>query len=421
MSTPRTSHFHRPRHRQRGTAVLIIVIALAALIAMAGLAIDIGHEMLSKTRLQTAVDAAALAAAKMYDETSSTAQATSAAISVFGANARGAGNRELGSAYSSGAVHVTVQYSSTLPPFTPAADGPYVRVTATGFSLPAWLVGVVGIDQLTVSASAVAGPSPTAATACNAAPVLVCGNRAAGAARLWGYSLNSPQVLKSASGGHSELGPGQFQLIQLGGNGANVVRENLAGSYRACMNVGDSVQPQTGNETGPTAQGLNTRFGQYSGSMSMSDYPPDVLTTAQSPALTADSDGNIWQRSTEITAGNIDRLLYSYSRYTADEGNPAAYDYQPVSAGGPGVFGRRVLAVPVGDCGGGSHGPSSVPVLGFACFFILQPVTQKGSSDYIIGQFVGNCGVNGTPGPNPGSGPGPHVIELYHDPGSGDS
>lgn len=413
----------RPRlpQGQRGAAVLIIIVALAALVAMAGLAIDIGHEMLSKTRLQAAVDAAALAAAKMYDETSSTASATAAARTVFGANSQAAGNRELGSAYSSGTVHLTVEYSSTLLPFTPGASGPYVRVIATGFSFPPWLVGAVGVTRLGVSASAVAGPSPAAQTACNVAPMLVCGNRTAGAAGLWGYTLNSPQVLKSSSSGSSPLGPGDFQLLQLGGTGASVVRENLAGGYQACINSTDTVQTQSGNQTGPTAQGLNTRFGQYSSSMTMAAYPPDVITTAPSPALTADSSGRIWQGSTRITAGNLDNRVYSYSRYSTDAGNPAAYTYQPIAAGGPGVFNRRVLAVPVGDCSGAASGSSSAPVLGFACFFLLQPVTQQGTSDYVIGQFVGRCDLNGTPGPNPGAGSGPYIIELYHNPGSGDS
>ena len=417
-------HHFRSARAQQGVAMVLLVIAMAALILMAGLALDAGHMMLSKARLQNSVDAAALAAAKILDETNSTALATAAAVQAFGLNASDAGNRELSNSYNSGSIVVTVQYSTAMPPFTPgSATGPYVRVIATGFSLGSTLVRISGITQLTLAASAVAGPSPTANTACNVAPMLVCGNPTPPAGTFWGYTVNAPQVLKSASPGSSQLGPGNFQLVQLGGTGANIVRENLAGSYQACINTGDHVQTETGNATGPTAQGLNTRFGQYSGPMTIAQYPPDVLTTGQSPQLTLNAQGQITQgqNGPVVDASNVDRLLFSYDTYVADEANPASYQYQPVSNGGPGVFNRRVLSIPIGDCSTPSGGSTTIKVLGFGCFFLLQPVTQQGTSDFAFGQFEGNCDVNGEPGPAPNSGPGPYIIQLYHDPASGDS
>jgi len=413
---------HNRPDSQKGAVLVLVVIAMTALILMAGLALDFGHAMLSKSRLQNTVDAAALAAAKILDETSSTTLATAAALQAFGLNAQAAGNQELSSSYGSGSTQVTIQYSSTLPPFTPGSAGPYVRVTATGFALPTWLIEIAGVNLLSVSASAVAGPSPSIDTACNVTPMMVCGNPSAGASGLWGYTPNAPQSLKSAAPGSSQIGPGNFQLIQLGGSGANIVRQNMAGSYAACTTSGNSVQTQTGDETGPVADGLNTRFGQYSGPTSMTQYPPDVITTYQSQALTVDSNGNIWQGPTQITSSNINSpSIYSYDDYSRDESNPSAYTYQPVSSGGQGVYDRRVLTVPVGDCSGTANGSTTVPVIGFACFFLLQPATHQGNTDYIIGQFVGNCDVNGNPGPSPGAGPGPYKIQLYHDPDSGDS
>jgi hypothetical protein len=62
-----------------------------------------------------------------------------------------------------------------------------------------------------------------------------------------------------------------------------------------------------------------------------------------------------------------------------------------------------------------------VPVLGFACFFLLQPAEQKGNEAHVFGQFVGECTVNGMPGTTPGTGPEPYRIQLYDDPDSGDS
>jgi Flp pilus assembly protein TadG len=414
---------------QRGTVIVLVAVGLATLILMSGLALDMGHAFINKTRLQNAVDAAALAAAKALDDTGDTAAATAEALQAFGNNASAAGNAELNAAYASGNgdIDVTVEYSSTLPPFSPgSANGPYVRVRATGFVMPAWLVRVGDIFSKSVAASAVAGPRTLTAgsTVCNIAPMMICGNPGGGAN--WGYTLNSPVVLKkSTPGGQSAVGPGNFQLIQLGGPGAAVIRENMAGSYNACIVGGSTMQTQTGNEAGPVAQGLNTRFGQYSGPMQgqQSTYPPDVIVDAQSPSLRAEENGDghdVYQGNTQITSSNIDQL-YNYQDYEADLANPGNYDYQPVQDGGTGAYGRRVLAVPVGNCNGTTNGQGSVPVLGFACFFLLQPAEQKGNDSFVYGQFIQGCEVNGSPGPNPVAGSGPHIIQLYRNPGSVDS
>ncbi|HKS54592.1 MAG TPA: pilus assembly protein TadG-related protein [Steroidobacteraceae bacterium] len=424
--------FARPG-RQRGAVIVLVAVGIAALILCAALALDVGHTFLNKTRLQNTVDAAALAAAKALDNTGDTTQATAEAMQAFGSNAAAAGNSELNAAYGggSGTIQVTVEYSATLPPFTPgSATGPYVRVRATGFTMPAWLATVSGITEKTVTATAVAGPRTltVGSTVCNIAPMMVCGTP--GASPLWGYELNSPQVLKkSTPGGQSQVGPGNFQLIQLGGSGAAVVRENMAGSYSTCLAGGTTIQTQTGNEAGPVAQGLNTRFGQYTGPMSgqQANYPPDVIVDGQTPPLDAQPKNgdpaqgyDVYQGTTQITASNIGQL-YNYQDYSADVANPSSYDYQPIQDGGTGAFGRRTLAVPVGNCTGTTNGQGSVPLLGFACFFLLQPAQQKGNDSYVYGQFIQGCEVNGTPGPSPIAGSGPHIIQLYRNPGAPDS
>jgi len=406
-----------PLRFQRGVAVAFVTVALVALLLMVGLALDVGHATLNKTRLQDATDAAALAAAKILDETNSTLLATTEALTAFAANANASGDQELANAYANGAgtVTVTVQYSATLPPFAAGAPkGPYVRVSASGFSRPTWFVQLLGIPQMSVAATAVAGPSPTINQACNIVPLVVCGQSGQ---PNFGYTLDQAVVLKqSAPGNPSAIGPGNFQLIQLGGTGANIVRQNMAGSYSGCAAAGggNTVQTQPGNEAGPTTQGINTRFGDYTGPMggTQSQYPPDVITTEQTPPLTVGSGGPPYPVVGTIT--------YGYQQYVADEGTPAKYN-NPPAPNGPGVFNRRVLQVPVGDCSGTAGGQTTVPVIGFACFFLLQKETQQGISSYIIGEFEGNCEVNGTPGPAPNAGPGPYIIQLYHDPGSGDS
>ena len=63
--------------RQRGIVAVVVAIGLLGLLAMVGFALDSGHLILNKSRLQNTVDAAALSAAKVLDETGSEAQADS--------------------------------------------------------------------------------------------------------------------------------------------------------------------------------------------------------------------------------------------------------------------------------------------------------------------------------------------------------
>ena len=140
---------------------------------------------------------------------------------------------------------MTIEFSSTLQPFnagtTPAE---YVRVRAQNFTMPAWLIPVVGRNNKVVGASAVAGPSPTILQACDLVPLVVCGRRLRVALlRTGDISRGSRDVLKSAAGQGSVVGPGNFQLLRLGGSGANVLRQNLAGGYEGCYDGSGTILP----------------------------------------------------------------------------------------------------------------------------------------------------------------------------------
>lgn len=412
--------------RQRGIVAVAVAVGLLALLAMVGFALDSGHLMLNKSRLQNTVDAAALSAAKVLDETGSEDQATAAARSVFNLNA--AGHPELARVLDGD--DIILQYSNTLEPWAPGTTpANYVRVVAQDFTMWTSFTSLVGITETRTAASAVAGPSaPVGLTvgneACDIAPMLACADTSAGAEGDWGYSGDEVTVLKLAAGDHDqgEVGPGNYYLIQLGGPGANIVRTNLAGGYGACVDPGTSVETQTGVEAGPVAQGLNTRFGRYQGPVNATDYPPDKVTTATNPELAVSDDGTVTFRNGGPVTDMGD-LSFKYD------------DYLNRLANGPfnfpdGVPKRRVLAVPFVDCSGENPGQSTLPVVGLGCFFLLQPVTQQGPSgggnnSNVFSEYVGQCAGDGTPGPvpdpDPLGGPGIYKIVLHNDPLSQDS
>jgi hypothetical protein len=412
------------RRKQRGITAVLVAVGLLGLLAMAALALDTGHLVLNKSRLQNTVDAAALAAAKVLDQTGSESQATAAARSVFDLNA--AGQPELKKVLSG--ADITVQYSHTLSPFAPGTlPANYVRARADSFTMWSSFARLVGIDELSTAATAVAGPSAPIAEACDLAPITVCGDPGdppgGNPASDWGFEKQDVTVLKlAAQTAGATISPGNFQLIRLGGTGANVVRQNLAGGYQGC--VADTVVTQPGDEAGPVRQGLNTRFNQYQGGgINKTSYPPDLYIDGQSPALTVAADDiTVMMKGSggkpDVPFTNISQLSYPYSRYQSD--------YLSKRSGiAGGVPARRELAVPIVDCTGATPGVTELRRLGFGCFFLLQPVAliAGGKDGYVFAEYIGQCASGGVAGPEPGpeGGPGIYKIVLHNDPASPDS
>ncbi len=412
-----TMHSAAPQSQQ-GAILPLVAIGMVVLIAMAGLALDGGHMMLNKTRLQNAADAAALTAAKTLDATADEGLATNDALALFAANGAATGNDELGAEYTAGGITVSVQFSSTLNPFVPGT-GPaeYVRVRAMGFTFPSWLLQVIGFNNKTVDATAVAGPSPTINNLCNLAPLLACAADPSDGPPYYGFEEGTPDVLKIGAGASSDVGAGNFYLIQLGGSGGAVVRENMAGSFNQCFAATDTVPTEPGNTVGPVVQGMNTRFDEYLGPMGgmESVYPPDVVVEAPIPELYYDS------ATDTITSGEggpvvttANDISFNYADYQQKYATNT-YDIQAAPVG-YGVHERRIVSVPIGDCSGATNGSGDIPVLGFGCYYLLQPVEQKGNEAHVYGQFIAACESGGVPGSTPGAGPGPYIIQLYKDP-----
>ncbi len=386
------------RGRQRGAALILFVVGMVVIVGMAGLALDLGHAYLNKTRLQNVLDASALSGAKVLDETHDTDQATAAAQTTFTMQLSG----ELKDA---GLVPV-IQFSDTLVPFDPNYTNPrYVRVKVVTFPMTVWFAQVlpgIGTTQ-TIGGSAVAGPSPPLGTApgsevCDIAPMVACADPTdtdCSDGSCYGYQMNAETetVLKTGSHDDWDVGPGNFQLITLDcGTGGACVRQNMAGGYGGCVEPSGNVTTEPGNTVGPVAQGLNTRFGIYNGPVSPDQYPPDVITTYGL---------DFWWSDYET------RLNQGASAYNHPEGVPE----------------RRVIAMPLGNCTGTTNGRGTVEVLGLGCFFLTQPAEQNGFQR-VYGQFIGDCKAEGQiaedPEPNPG-GAVLYKIQLYKDPDSGDS
>jgi len=313
--------------------------------------------------------------------------------------------------------------SSVYGPFSypGPADAKYVRVSVPSYNLTgffwnfAQVFGSGGLGTKAVAAIATAGPSPT--SPCDLAPLMICGdptknNPAAG--MFWGFQFGDLQVLKTGAGKPADsIGPGNYHLLNLG----TKVLEGMAGGHKACSNVGSDVLTDPGNKVGPASQGLNTRFGIYKGSVSASDYPPDLVTTSSTPEMTYDDSVNpparyqgqpVTSSNGDLTAGG--NAILDYNDWRA---SVAACMAGGSGCQGNGVFERRMLKVVVGDCTGKQNGSTWIPVLGFGCYFVVQPMDKGGTDSQIFGQFVKKCEGDNVAGPSPSTDSGPQIIQLY--------
>jgi Flp pilus assembly protein TadG len=417
--------------RQEGSVSVLMVIALAVMAMMAALALDGGHMLLNKTRLQNAVDAAALSGAKTLSQVEGSANMASAtrtaALNTLVQNANAAGNNELATAVAGnpGAFAVVALSSSVYGPFSypGPANAKYVRVSVPSYSLTGFFwnfaqsFGALGTKA--VAAIATAGPSP--ASPCDLAPLMVCGdptkyNPATG--MFWGFQFGDLQVLKTAAGNSSSIGPGNFQLLDFGSGGSSV-RDDLAGGGTVCRNVGQNVQTAPGNTVGPTSQGLNTRFGIYNGPVSASNYPPDLVTSSSNPAITYNDSvtpAQVLYKGQPVTSSNGNltagsNAILDYNDWKASVAACVAGSGSGCQSNG--VFERRMLKVVVGNCTGKQGGSTTIPVLGFGCYFVVQPMSSGGTQAQIFGQFVKECEGDNVAGPSPSTDSGPEIIQLY--------
>ena len=390
----------RSMHRQHGSIMPMVTIGMLAIFGLAALGLESGVLFWDKSRLQNAVDAAALSAAKVLDATIDTVQADAAGLATFNLNANGPGNKPLKDAVDGG-LAPTFEYSTTLNPFVPGAvSGPYVRATAAGFERIGWFSQVFGVDSFDVSATAVAGPSPTLTRVCDIAPVMACADPTdttfdigAGDTTQWGYELNSEVILKLAANHDSDTTtPGNYFLIRIDDPGGDVVRGAFAGEFEACTDVDGTIDTEPGSEVGPVSQGVDTRFEPCG--------PPIDCDL--------DDDGNNDILPDMVVTPDITFSTYK-AAYTA-----GTFDYTPPD----GQANRRIIKVPMADCSGMGPGATEVDLVAIACFFLIAPVPSGGTAAELRGEFLGStgCDAKGSSGPAPGAGPGPFKIILYKDP-----
>lgn len=435
-----------PLSQQRGAILVMVTIALVTIIVMGAMALESGHLLLSKTRLQNAVDSAALSAALSLEQGDDHQGARQDAIATLSSLLSEGDFSQLNDGidlasltYSQDAVtsQITIEFSEQPDPFivTTASDAEYVRVKIESIPLASYLGKAIGMDKR-VRSSAVAGPStPLVNCSQNVLPMMVC--EGDDADQPFGYPQGEIMSMKISSQQDSPIGAGNFQLIRLGDNsGAADIRAAMAGENSGnnyCFGGEDGISTEPGNNVGPVATGMNTRLGIYhGGTVNASDHPRDQ-DICVGEALDIDDDDNIVFSSdnTPVDGTLATPSLYRYSDYADNyvdnsvDGGSRYHNSCPHNSDtwdNSGGANRREFAVVVGQCDGQSNGQNNdIPFLGFACFYFMQEVIQKGNLAYVIGEFVEDCTGTGVATDDTSLEDGPYTIVLYRDPDNKDS
>ncbi|CDT91277.1 hypothetical protein VCR14J2_210078 [Vibrio coralliirubri] len=411
--------------KQQGLVAVMITAALLVFLAVSALAVDINHMVVNKTRLQNAVDSAALAAATILDNSKDKDAVDAEVSTALNAMAASTGNQEIDFSTAS----INIDYSNDPQDFTGSAtfganNDVYVRVRVDALEMDEFFIQLFGLEKV-VSASAVAGPSSGLAYN-NVVPIGVCigdgtsdndispedgfhDETGEEITNVFGYEVGTVHALKVGDNSLSEMGNGNYHLLDFG-SGGKTIKEGLGGSYDQPVKIGEDITTKPGGTVGPTGDGLNTRFGDYGGGLSASDYPSDYVTTEPTNEITIDANTG------EITFDES----YDYAQYKLDTNACIASGGSGCASNG--VAWRRILPIPMVDCSGKSGGATEFTVNKIGCFFLLQKApTSNAGTPAVFGEFIHSCSVTGGSGSNQSTTEGAYRIVLYKDPDSGES
>ncbi|EDM65520.1 hypothetical protein PE36_11192 [Moritella sp. PE36] len=441
------------RSKQNGNVLIVFTIALFALIGMASLALDGGHLLLNKGKLQNLVDSAALHAATELDEGATHEQARAAVVALIQLNIAHNDHHELASAIDFSIVNngldqmtaqLNVEFSQLPDPFIQDNNesAKYVKVSLSQLELDNFLADVFSFNKQ-VSATALSGPSSDISNCYqDLVPMVVCAdtaNAGVNGANEYGLKEYSLNLMKIGSNSNSPIGPGNFQLLRLGSNtGAADIRAAMAGDTdlgTVCFTPGisnQSVPTEPGNTVGPVAQGLNTRMGEWHGPVNSTDHLRDT-NICEGATIELDANGDALEAGAAAKSYTFNDYDSDGAQYLSDA-NTSCDAINPISGGdiiaemsaGSQVASsdRRILQVVIADCSGTTNGANDLDFLDIGCFFMTQKVGSSGPTSYVVGEFInsgGNCTDSGTPSITPVDNDGPYKIVLFHVPGSSDS
>jgi Flp pilus assembly protein TadG len=415
------------RSGQQGVVAVVVAMTIVAMVGMVGLAIDLGQMFIAKTEVQNSADACALAAVRdMYAGLPTpTVKAEASGRTVANLHRAGFQSKVIGGT----TTPVSITFATTAAgPYTSgaglstsqAAAMKYVRCDVSYSGIKTFFIQAlnaipgVSIGDQQVSAFAVATLLPSQ-SAC-AIPIALC--VADAVPTKIGTWLPGPLQ----SGNDSVAG--EFGWVDLtdGGKGtADIGAQLISDGVCTLPAVGTAI-PASGNKVA-LASYFNSRFGVYFGSVKVGDAAPDTTGYAYTyktwPAM-SNAYGDLTNKRTAFQAYQGDSTVTGIDIQGTVQ--PSSY----LQANGRD---RRVVMVPIVQCGADGKIPKEPVLADWGCVFLIQPVakndpkgldcfgSESGTGTKVCVEYRGKandsgspCASNGLPG-SPTS-PGARVPAL---------
>ncbi|MFZ5626307.1 MAG: pilus assembly protein TadG-related protein [Bacillota bacterium] len=223
---------------ERGTAIVLVALALTGLLGMVALVADFGQYYLWENRLQTMADAAALAGVQELPDH------PEAAVSVAEQYLTANGGTGLA------AKEVTV-----------ATDNKSMTVKLSQ-DVSFAFAPILGVQKGRVSVQASARVAPVKAMK-GLAPLAV---------KQQNFVFGQEYVLKNAAGAGDN---GWYGAMALGGHGASTYEDNLKYGYQGVIAIGDILETEPGNMSGPTRRGIQYRLGTMTDTSTPDNIDPN--------------------------------------------------------------------------------------------------------------------------------------------------
>ncbi|HKQ56735.1 MAG TPA: pilus assembly protein TadG-related protein [Candidatus Eisenbacteria bacterium] len=258
------------RNNERGVVIIWSAFFMIMMLGFVALGIDVAKLMATRTELQNAADAAALAGASALNLQTGKLRPDTALFRAQATSARNKAFVQAGESVTLLASDVSVDVNQNLCTVTvrrdPTSDG----------SMVTHIAQVLGITNLQVKATATAKAERT----CSQCEKLV---------PLGSYPPQGQQnfvvgqmyVLKQASPGGVN---GNYQAVSfpecaegpcagMSSTGANTYRCLLENGYSCCITIGQTIQTQPGNMAGPTRTGVQNRWDSDTDRRTNINYP----------------------------------------------------------------------------------------------------------------------------------------------------
>jgi Flp pilus assembly protein TadG len=347
------------RKHERGSILATSAIGMLAVLLAVGLGIDISRFYLTKTELQNAADAAALAGVSGLNGGSpgitKAADRAVAAMNNYNFNKTSVSFPRANVLF---AVNLNGPYISEASASATPKNIRFVKVTtpaeSVGVSFAAFVLG----KTKNLSATATAGYSVPLNVICPWLPAFVLDDPT--------NPIKPGQTYTFRLAPGTAISPGNYQLLAPIQSGASGDREGMANGVNWCIAVGTEVKTKPGVSAGAIRQGINTRFDNFVAGLDPQKSPPDT---------------NI--------AENI-----TYAQYRDKSVFKA-----PSHAG---VDQRRVVFIPIAASPPG-NGRDTVTVSRFGVFF-LQTSVGGGNGGELTAEYITDTAFAGNSSYDPGAG-----------------